>query len=81
MEAMCMFDKFHLILNFGSKVPRDNFERENECQLAFAFSFKMSSQCHMPSSTWHLKFKSKVSIDVWSFSSQVTLHVKTVHVN
>ena len=29
---MCMFDKFHLTFNFESKVSRDVFKNENECQ-------------------------------------------------
>jgi len=42
--AMCMFDKFHLTFNFKSKVSRDVFKKENECQLISTFLFK---KCHL----------------------------------
>ena len=39
-----MFDKFHLTLNFKSKVSRDVLKNENECQLTSTFYSKMSPQ-------------------------------------
>ena len=53
---MCMFDKFHLMFNFKSKVSCDDFKNENECQSTSTFSSKMSLQCHMPSSMCYFKF-------------------------
>ena len=39
-----MFDKFHLTLNFKSKVSRDVSKNKNECQLASTFYSKVSPQ-------------------------------------
>ena len=39
-----MFDKFHLTLNFKSKVSRDVSKNKNECQLTSTFYSKMSPQ-------------------------------------
>ena len=63
-QTVCMFDRFHLTFNFKSKVSRDVFKNENECQLTSTFSSKLSPQCHMPSNyTRH--FKIWMSIDKW----------------
>jgi hypothetical protein len=51
-----MFDKFCLTFNFISKVSRDVFINENECQSTSTFSSKMSVEYHMPSSMCHFKF-------------------------
>ena len=39
-----MFDKFHLTFNFKSKVSRDVFKNNNECQLTSTSYSKMSPQ-------------------------------------
>ena len=57
-QTMCMFDKLHSAFNFKFKVSRDVFKNRNERQLTSTFSFKMSSQCHMLSSTCHFTFSS-----------------------
>ena len=51
-----MFDKFHFAFTFKSKVPRDVFINENECQSTSTFSSKMSLQCHLSNSMCHFKF-------------------------
>jgi hypothetical protein len=40
---VCMFDKFHLMLNFKFKVSHDVSKNKNECQLPSNFYFK----CHL----------------------------------
>ena len=42
--SVSMFDKFHLMFNFKSKVSRDVFKNKNECQLTSTFYSKMSPQ-------------------------------------
>ena len=72
--SMCMFDKSHLTFKFKSKVSRDVFKNENECQSTSIFSSKMS-----PQFSWlvvHVISFFEVSIGVWFFPSQVILHVK-----
>ena len=44
LPTMPMFDKFHLMFNFKSKVSRDDFKNKNECQLTSTFYSKMSPQ-------------------------------------
>ena len=56
LKPVCMFDKFHLTFNFKSKVSRDVFKNEIECQSSSTFSSKMPLQCQMPSSMCHFKF-------------------------
>ena len=54
-QSVCMFDKFHLTVNFKSKVSRDVFKNKNECQLTSTFPSKRILQCHMPSSMRRFK--------------------------
>ena len=42
-HAVYMFDKFHLMINFTSKVSCDVSKNENECQLTFTFFLN----CHL----------------------------------
>jgi hypothetical protein len=56
--CQCVCDKFHLTLSFKSKVSRDVFKNQNECQLTSTFSSKMSLQCHMPSNMCHFNLQS-----------------------
>ena len=60
-----MFDKFQLTFNFKSKVSHDVFKnKKNECHLNVTCLVVRDISI------------SKVSIDMWFFSSQVTPHVK-----
>jgi len=60
-----MFENFHFTFNCESIVSHDVFKNEKECQLMSTFSYKMSSECCMPSSKCH--FISILSIDVVFF--------------
>ena len=41
VASVCMFDKFHLMLIFKSKVSHDVFKNKNECSLTSTSSSKM----------------------------------------
>jgi hypothetical protein len=47
-SPMCTFDKFHLTLNFKSKVSHDVFKNKNGFQLTSTYSSKVPPQCHIP---------------------------------
>jgi hypothetical protein len=57
LDAVCMFDKFLLTINFKSKVSRDVLKNKKECQSTSTFSFRMSFQ------------NSEILIDVWIYFS------------
>ena len=71
MNLVCMFDKFHLTLNFKSRTSPQIFKKkQNICHLASTLSSKMSPQCHMPSNNtchfnlWHVFFFPQVQLHV-----------------
>ena len=55
---VCMFDKFHLMFNFKSKVSRDVLSNKKwmSIDIYIFFISKMPSQCHMLASTCHFNF-------------------------
>ena len=73
--SVCMFDKFHLMFNFKSKVSHDIFKNKNECHLTSTSSSKMLPQCHMPSSTCHFNLQSVNWCVVSSFTSHSTCQI------
>jgi hypothetical protein len=73
-KTLCMFDEFHLTFNFKSKVSHDVFKNKNGCQLTSTFLLK--GHLNVTCLVVCVISISKVSIDMWIFCSQVTLHVK-----
>ena len=74
VPPVCMFDKFHLTFNSKSKVSRDVFKNGN---WIVNWHLHFSLECHLNVTCLIVCVisTSKVSVDMWVFSSQVTLHV------
>ena len=56
--TLCMFEEFHSMSNFNSKVSCDIFKNINDLRLmkfTSIFQKKMSPLCHMPRSMCHLR--------------------------